>query len=65
MFIILLSLPSEIRLLSCFDVEVPPSCMEKWKTKYKEYRTDMTNALKDISKSKEEAAKVIRKYKEV
>ncbi|QCD92035.1 RNA-dependent RNA polymerase 1 [Vigna unguiculata] len=54
----------EIRLLSCFDVEVPPSCMEKWKTKYKEYRTDMTNALKDISKSKEEAAKVIRKYKE-
>jgi len=55
---------SEIRLLPCFDVEVPPSCMEKWETKYEEYRMNMTDALKDISKS-DEAAKVIRKYKEV
>jgi len=38
--------------------------MEKWETKYEEYRMNMTDALKDISKS-DEAAKVIRKYKEV
>jgi len=52
-------------LLPCFDVEVPLSCMEKWETKYKEYRMDMKHALKDISKSEDEAARVIRKYKEV
>jgi len=65
MFTFLLSLLSEIRLLPCFDVEVPLSCMEKWETKYKEYRMDMKHALKDISKSEDEAARVIRKYKEV
>lgn len=64
MFFLLLPWPSEIRLLPCFDVEVPPSCMEKWNRKYKEYRMEMHIALEDIN-SKEEAAKVIRKYKEV
>ncbi|KAG5087469.1 hypothetical protein AAZX31_01G008500 [Glycine max] len=56
----------EIWKLPCFDVEVPPSCLEKWKTKYEEYRKDMTDALnlKDKSKSHEEAAEVNRKYKE-
>ncbi|XP_027358466.1 probable RNA-dependent RNA polymerase 3 isoform X2 [Abrus precatorius] len=54
----------EIRKLSCFDIEVPSSCMQKWETLYEEYRKDMTNALKDNSRANDEAAEVIRIYKE-
>ncbi|TKY44576.1 RNA-dependent RNA polymerase 5 [Spatholobus suberectus] len=54
----------EIRKLPCFDVEIPPSCMERWETLYKEYRKDMTNALDDTPEAKGKAAEVIRKYKE-
>ncbi|CAL0322159.1 unnamed protein product [Lupinus luteus] len=54
----------EITKLPCFDVEIPVSCMEKWKALYEEYRRDMTNALNHNSNSKDEAAEVIKIYQE-
>ncbi|RDX71616.1 putative RNA-dependent RNA polymerase 5, partial [Mucuna pruriens] len=51
----------EIRRVPCFDVEVPSICMEKWEDLYKEYRKDMTNAvkLKDNSEAKDEPAEIL------
>ncbi|OIW03701.1 hypothetical protein TanjilG_29736 [Lupinus angustifolius] len=54
----------EITKLPCFDVEIPVSCMEKWKALYEEYRKDMKNALNHNSNSKDEAAEVIKIYQE-
>nr|KYP37196.1 putative RNA-dependent RNA polymerase 3 [Cajanus cajan] len=56
--------PQEIKMLPCFDVKVPTSYMEKWEPLYGEYLKDMTGALADKPKAREEAAEVIRKYKE-
>lgn len=58
-------MPSEIRKLPCFDVEIPMHCTEKWEALYKEYRKDMCNACSDPSKSKEEADQVNKIYKQV
>ncbi|KAL2321324.1 hypothetical protein Fmac_030293 [Flemingia macrophylla] len=54
----------EIKMLPCFDVKVPTSYMEKWEPLYEQYRKDMKNAVRGNSIDKEEAAEVIRKYKE-
>ncbi|KAK7314414.1 hypothetical protein VNO77_32936 [Canavalia gladiata] len=54
----------KVSKLSCFDIEIPTSYMQKWETLYEKYRKDMTNALKDKFKAKDEAAEVIRIYKE-
>ncbi|KAJ4951634.1 hypothetical protein NE237_028466 [Protea cynaroides] len=39
---------SEVWKLPCFDVEVPPTCcLVRWDILYRQYRSDMSNALKD------------------
>jgi hypothetical protein len=58
--------PSEIRKLPCFEVEIPDHCMLKWGELYEQYRKDMRNALSGgRSNSNEEANEVIKMYKQV
>ncbi|KAK7245449.1 hypothetical protein RIF29_40295 [Crotalaria pallida] len=54
----------EITKLACFDIDIPANCMEKWKALYDEYRKDMNNTLNLSSNSKEDAAEVIKLYKQ-
>ncbi|KAM3270202.1 hypothetical protein P3S67_029559 [Capsicum chacoense] len=35
----------EIYKLPCFEVEIPPTCMELWRGRYEEYKKDMTRAM--------------------
>ena len=58
--------PSVISKLPFFDVEIPMERIETWGKLYKQYRDDMSSALRDTSKkSNEEAAEVIKIYKQV
>lgn len=50
--------------LPCFDVEVPMLYTRKWGEWYAQYRDDMSIALRDPSKPNEEAAEVIKIYKQ-
>lgn len=56
----------EVRKLSCFDVNFPEDCRDKWTLLYEEYRAEMKNALEGKSKElKENAANsVYDKYKQ-
>lgn len=58
-------MPTDIRKLPCFDAEIPMDCMQKWEELYRNYREDMTNALKDPLKANDEADEVIKMYKQV
>ncbi|XP_039690970.1 probable RNA-dependent RNA polymerase 5 isoform X2 [Medicago truncatula] len=54
-----------ISKLPCFDVEIPMDRIEYWGKLHKQYRLDMSSALRDTSKkSNEEAAEVIKIYKQ-
>ena len=57
----------EIHKLPCFDVEVPEVYMSKWALHYKNYREDMTDALRITERVlKNKAAEdVKKKYKMV
>jgi hypothetical protein len=71
LLLLLIYVPSEIRKLPCFDVEIPEHCKHKWRRLYIQYRQDMSNALRqdmsdgDRSNSNEEANQVIKMYKQV
>ncbi|GAU22806.1 hypothetical protein TSUD_142460, partial [Trifolium subterraneum] len=61
---LLIYVPSEIRKLPCFDVEIPEHCKHKWSELYKQYRQDMSSALSGgPSNLNEEANEVIKMYK--
>jgi len=63
---LLIYVPSEIRKLPCFDVDIPEHFKHKWGKLYLEYRHNMSNALNgDRSNSNEEANEVIKMYKQV
>jgi hypothetical protein len=65
--LLLIYVPSEIRKLPCFDVEIPEPCKHKWRRLYIQYRQDMSKALSDVDRpnSNEEANQVIKMYKQV
>ncbi|KAA8523162.1 hypothetical protein F0562_009585 [Nyssa sinensis] len=54
----------EVWKLPSFDVEIPEACLQLWKERYDEYRSEMKKALKTDSESKNDFAnEVIKKYK--
>ncbi|KZV15097.1 putative RNA-dependent RNA polymerase 3 [Dorcoceras hygrometricum] len=56
----------EIWKLPCFDVQISEEYVNMWRTRYADYRKDMTKALKSGSETKDDAAEeVIRKYKQM
>ncbi|PIN13666.1 RNA-directed RNA polymerase QDE-1 [Handroanthus impetiginosus] len=57
---------TEIWKLPCFDLPTPEIYIDKWKTKYEDYRKEMTAALNSGHESKNDAANdVIKKYKQL
>ncbi|KAM0969661.1 hypothetical protein TB2_017503 [Malus domestica] len=57
----------EVKKLPIFDVEVPEECLIKWREQYKQYRRDMTSALRDDDREgkNQAAGEVITKYREI
>ncbi|PHT75307.1 hypothetical protein T459_18829 [Capsicum annuum] len=55
---------TEIYKLPCFEVEIPPTCMELWRGRYEEYKKDMTRAMSSGSELRITSCnEVIKKYK--
>ncbi|KAL0374399.1 UNVERIFIED_CONTAM: putative RNA-dependent RNA polymerase 5 [Sesamum radiatum] len=56
----------EIWKLPCFDIPVPETYTEKWRSNYENYRREMAAALNSNNDSKKDAANdVIKKYKKL
>ncbi|KAJ0680708.1 putative RNA-directed RNA polymerase [Helianthus annuus] len=56
----------EIWKLPEFNVSIPDSCLNTWNERYRTYKQEMSNALKDNDQSKNDAASsVITKYKQM
>ncbi|KAL0339030.1 UNVERIFIED_CONTAM: putative RNA-dependent RNA polymerase 5 [Sesamum angustifolium] len=56
----------EIWKLPCFDIPIPETYTEKWRSNYGDYRREMAAALNSNSESKKDAANdVIKKYKKL
>lgn len=69
MYLFFFWLCAEIWQLPCFNLEIPPLCMELWEKRYNEYLAEMRQVMSMEHDSKESkdwmANKIFQKYKQV